>query len=149
MKTPATGLVARATDDRHGRRTGADDDNAAFAATERAGMGDVDVVIDFYAGKGPRPRGKLGAGRIHAAARHAEAGIGIGGLGIIDAGCLEYVAGTVADRLIGGVAGIDLQIGTAVFHFGQRHQILVGQTHAAIGATTVDAKIISGHAGSP
>ena len=108
-------------------------------------MGDVDVVIDLDAGEGPGTRRKGIAGRIHAAAGHAETGIGIGGFRVVDAGSLEHVAGAIGDGLVGRIAAINLQIGPAVLDLRQRLEILVGQAHAAIGATTINAKVISRH----
>src|SRR5690606_18698689 len=113
----------------------------------RAGMGDVDIVIDLDAGKGPGTRGKFGTGRIHTPARHAEAGVGVGGLGIVDAGGEEDIARTLADGAIGRFAVIDLQVGTTVLDFGKGLEIFVSKTHAAVGAAAINAKIISGHAG--
>jgi len=108
-------------------------------------MGDVDIVIDLDAGKGPFARRKGVPGRIHATARHAETGIGIGGFGIVDAGGPEDVAGAVQDRLICRFATVDLQVGPAVLHFGQGLKLIIGEPHAAIGTATIDAKVISRH----
>ena len=102
-------------------------------------MGDVDIVIDLYPGKGPLARGKFIARGVHAPARHAKAGIGAGGQGVIEPGRLEHIAGAVLNSPVGGFAIIDLQVGAAVLDLGQGLQILIGQTHAAIGAAAINA----------
>ena len=46
VKAPAAALVALAVDDGERGRAGAGDDHRALFAAERAGVGDIDVVVD-------------------------------------------------------------------------------------------------------
>ena len=47
------------------------------------------------------------------------------------------------------LAILDLQIGGAATALSQRHQILVGEADAAVRASSVDAKVVSGHLPAP
>ena len=147
VKAPAAALMALAVDDGERGRAGADDDHRAVFAAKRAGVGDVDIVIDADRRRTARARCSNASRVDDRAARRPCRSRHTCWRFRRNRGrpwrrprawCLRGSSGRRARR--SGSAGWTARPGLA-----QGHQILVGEADAAIGASAVNAKVISGH----
>src|SRR4051812_36242748 len=149
MKAPAATLVALTVDNGEGGGTGAGDDHRAVVAAKGAGMSGVDVVIGLHGSEWPWALLEDLAIGDRAAAGHAKTGIGAGIGAVGEPGSGKRGLGAVQYRAVGRLAVLDLEVGRATAAFAQSHQILVGEADAAVRASSVDAKIVSGHLPAP
>jgi hypothetical protein len=106
------------------------------------GAGDIDIVVNCDLAKWPTAFGKRVTCRGQPRAGHAETGVGVCGFGNVDPGPGKHLARTIVDRAIGRLSTFKLKVGTAVDRFGKGVEVCIGETHAAIGATTVDSEIV-------